>query len=79
MSHSQTTSDLQPDCDRASRALASFALLRSNLALQKSTLVWGILDSPQPWECQKQPWTNTTHLLEGKTMSGLPGSLPWHL
>jgi hypothetical protein len=74
VSHSQITRTRQP----ARRSRSSFSVSRSTLresfAAQNSLRVVGKVDFRHPlcW-CQKQPWTKTTDLKRGKTMSGLPG------
>jgi len=49
-------------------------LLDSNFDNQNSAFVLGVVALLHPsWRCQKQPWTKTTALYLGSTISGLPG------
>ncbi len=74
--HSQTVATRQPAWSRSWRFRRSRSMFASNLALQNSWRVIGVVAYGQPtcW-CQKQPCTRHTALNRRNTRSGVPGSL----
>lgn len=75
-SHSQTVNTRQPVALSALVFRASRRLFVSNFDFQNSLRVAGMRCFWQWCACQKHPWTNTTALYFGRTMSGRPGRSP---
>ena len=74
--HSQTVATRQPDWSRSCRLRRSRSVFASNLALQNSWRVAGVVAYGQPaCRCQKQPCTRHTAPNRRNTRSGVPGSL----
>ena len=72
--HSQTMSTRQPWRRRRRRCFRSFVTFRANFSAQNLRWVLWVDAILHPLcRCQKQPWTRTTALYLGRTMSGLPG------
>lgn len=72
--HSQTVITFQPLSINSRFDLASRAMFASNFSDQNPLLVFGVDARPHPsCRCQKHPWTSTTVLCLGRTMSGRPG------
>lgn len=72
-SHSHTTKTRQPSTSRDAFVRRSLATFASNLRVQASTLLFGVLVRRHPsWRCQKHPCTKTTARNRGRTMSGVP-------
>ena len=73
-SHSQTVMTRHPSVLRAAFVSRSRCTFRSNLVSQNRRLLFGAYAKAQPrCRCQKHPWTSTTDLCFGRTMSGRPG------
>lgn len=73
--HSHTTTTLQPASLKAAWFRRSRAAFPSNFSTQKARLLLGVVQFLHPrCRCQKHPWTKTTVLYFGMTMSGRPGS-----
>lgn len=76
ISHSHTTMGNQPAFLSKEMLVSSRRTFASNLLLQNADLDFGVYAYLHPGcRCQKQPWTKTTALYLGKTISGFPGSL----
>ena len=74
--HSQTIATRQPAWSRSRRSRRSRSVFASNLALQNSSRVVGVVVYAQPaCRCQKQPCTKHTAPNRRNTRSGVPGSL----
>lgn len=74
VSHSQTTSTLQPSSRSSPETRASRSTLATNLRCQNSLFDAGVVVKRQPgcrWK--KQPWTKSTRPSLGNTRSGVPG------
>lgn len=75
VSHSQYTMTFHPLFSSSNRTRLSRSTLSRNFFSQNSALDFGVRQEAQPaWRCQKQPWMKTTHLRDGNTTSGFPGS-----
>ncbi len=74
--HSQTVATRQPAWSRSWRLRRSRSIFASNLALQNSWRVVGVVAYGQPvCRCQKQPCTRHTAPNRRNARSGVPGSL----
>jgi hypothetical protein len=74
VSHSHITPVRHPKSANAALTRRSRSRVLRNLSSQKAARVLGQAARRQPsWRCQKQPFTNSTNRLDGKTRSGVPG------
>lgn len=74
ISHSHKISTFHPNFFKFFTWSLSLLIFRSSLVFHFSCPVLGIVPSLQPLcKCQKHPWTKTTFLYLGRTISGWPG------